>query len=684
MKLKIILIFAFFYVSASAQQLDSVRTLNEIIISSYLGDRPARNLPSSVNIIDSTQLKNYSGQSFVSVLNSTPGVKMEERSPGSYRLSIRGSLLRSPFGIRNIKMYLDEFPLTDGGGNTYLNLIDVDAINKIEILKGPDGSLFGANSGGVLRLGIFSKDTSSRYVYGGINGGSYNFLKGYAGSAVDTKINNLSFHSSWQHSDGYRENSALTRNYIQLCDVWKYNSKASLKFLLMNADLEYQTPGGLNLTQFTADPSQARPPTATAPGAVLQKAAIYNKTIFGGIIHEIKISENVKHVISVYGSGTRFKNPFITNYEERNESNAGVRTWLQTVIAPASLNCTWHLGAEAQMLGSKIENYKNNQGDKGELIASGIFSSRQGFVFTHFSLKPVQRITLEASTSLNFNNITYSQNIPALTGEQLQTLKPQLMPRVAASYAASRAISVRWIVSRGYSPPTLAEFYPSSNIFNKLLQPESGWNYETGMKYRKADGRISWDVSVFYYKLQKAITRRVNENDQEYFVNAGGTDQPGIESQIIFHLLPENYSGTVRQIILSQSYAYSPFTFSDYKNSEADYSGNRISGIPEHVATTSLKLQMTRKWKFFVQHSYVSRLPLNDANTDYAYAYNLLMAKISHTIQCKKLAVNLSAGIDNILNEKYSSGNDLNAFGGRYYNAAAPRNYFVGVNFLLK
>ena len=42
---------------------------------------------------------------------------MEERSPGSYRLSIRGSLLRSPFGVRNVKLYLDDFIFTDAGGN---------------------------------------------------------------------------------------------------------------------------------------------------------------------------------------------------------------------------------------------------------------------------------------------------------------------------------------------------------------------------------------------------------------------------------------------------------------------------------------------------------------------------------------------------------------------------------------
>lgn len=44
---------------------------------------------------------------------------------------------------------------------------------------------------------------------------------------------------------------------------------------------------------------------------------------------------------------------------------------------------------------------------------------------------------------------------------------------------------------------------------------------------------------------------------------------------------------------------------------------------------------------------------------------------------------NIFAGVDNVLDEVYSLGNDLNAFGGRYYNAAMPRNYYAGVNVIL-
>src|SRR5690606_23243429 len=110
-----------------------------------LSNQPLLQAPTSVGIVNAAMLRKQGEGTLLPALNSLPGVRMEERSPGSYRLSLRGSLLRSPWGVRNVKVYMDEFPLTDAGGNTYLNLIDPRSIHRIEILKGPDGSLFGAN-----------------------------------------------------------------------------------------------------------------------------------------------------------------------------------------------------------------------------------------------------------------------------------------------------------------------------------------------------------------------------------------------------------------------------------------------------------------------------------------------------------------------------------------------------------
>ncbi len=73
-------------------------------------------------------------------------------------------------------------------------------------------------------------------------------------------------------------------------------------------------------------------------------------------------------------------------------------------------------------------------------------------------------------------------------------------------------------------------------------------------------------------------------------------------------------------------------------------------------------------------------MPLNDANTAYAGAYQLVGGRIGYSAPVKNINLTLFTGADNLFNAKYSLGNDINAAGGRYYNAAPTANYFVGLS----
>src|SRR5690606_41474041 len=118
----------------------------------YLSQQPILGLTSSAQTINTRFLEAQQTTTLLPAVNTVAGVRMEERSPGSYRLAMRGSLIRSPVGIRNTKIYIDDLPLTDAGGNTYLHLLDPAGIHAIHSIKGPKGSLYGANSGGVINI----------------------------------------------------------------------------------------------------------------------------------------------------------------------------------------------------------------------------------------------------------------------------------------------------------------------------------------------------------------------------------------------------------------------------------------------------------------------------------------------------------------------------------------------------
>src|SRR5688572_10279146 len=144
-----LLIFCSLYFLFSFGQ-DTLRelTLDAVVVKAFEQNRNLKNVPAAVNYTGNTVLQRFSPISIVSAVNTTPGVRMEERSPGSYRVNIRGSALRSPFGVRNVKVYWNGIPITDPSGNTYFNQFAYNNFSTIEVFKGPVGSLYGAGTGG--------------------------------------------------------------------------------------------------------------------------------------------------------------------------------------------------------------------------------------------------------------------------------------------------------------------------------------------------------------------------------------------------------------------------------------------------------------------------------------------------------------------------------------------------------
>src|SRR5258705_7326802 len=147
-----LLLFLFTCCFSQKEEPDSSRTMDEVTIRAFEQNRHLKEVTAAVNYISHSQLERFNNLSILPALNSTPGVRMEERSPGSYRMNIRGSTLRSPFGVRNVKIYWNDLPLTDPGGNTYLNQLAFYNFNSVEIIKGPGSSLYGSGSGGVILL----------------------------------------------------------------------------------------------------------------------------------------------------------------------------------------------------------------------------------------------------------------------------------------------------------------------------------------------------------------------------------------------------------------------------------------------------------------------------------------------------------------------------------------------------
>ena len=669
---------------AGAQQ-DTTNHLEEVTVSAYFTEQPLLRLTTSAGVIGQSVLANQSGGSLLPALNTVPGVRMEERSPGSYRLSLRGSLLRSPFGVRNVKVYFDEIPLTDAGGNTYFNLLDAGSLSRIEILKGPDGSLFGANSGGVVLLrphGSLTGDTSPSATLR-LSGGTYGLFHQQLAASVRPASNyGFSVNQAYQRADGYRQHSAMDRKTFQTVQRWRYNANNELRLVALYSDLYYRTPGGLTAAQFADDPRLARPATATAPGAVDQQASIRNKTLVGGLVHDAQITSKFRHVASIFGMHTDFRNPFITNYELRDEGNLGFRTYIDYTNGDADV-VQWRInaGMEWQFGQNDIANYDNNGGVRGDEQAIDALRSRQHFYFARVRADIRRRLVLEASASLNYYGYAVKSSYPerdqAYTDNRFDA---EWMPRVALSYLFTPTLAWRTSVSRGYSPPTIAEVRPSDNIVNTSLAAETGWNYETGVRWQSADRRFWLDGSVFYYRMNDAIIRQLRDSGAEYFGNAGRVEQRGAELSVAAWVVEPHPTGWLRGMQVGSNLTLSKFRFGDYRVGDDDFAGNKLTGVPGSTVVSDLLIQLPRHISAYIMHNYTASIPLNDANTVFADEYHLLQAKVSWEAPIgNRLAFQFFVGGDNLFNQQYSLGNDINAFGGRFFNAAAPRNFYGGI-----
>ncbi|RZK01531.1 MAG: TonB-dependent receptor, partial [Flavobacterium sp.] len=273
---------------------------------------------------------------------------------------------------------------------------------------------------------------------------------------------------------------------------------------------------------------------------------------------------------------------------------------------------------------------------------------------------------------------------PVAVAEKNRNFSARLMPKFAASYLFNENISVRTSISKGYSPPTLAEVRSSDNIINNNLQAEAGWNYEAGLRYQTKNKRLNVDGNVFYFNLRDAIVRRLNDNDTEFFINAGGTKQLGTELESSLWLIKREDKSFLNGLLLRNSFTYSHFKFDQFQNAGNDFSGNELTGVPKHTVVSSLELNFIKGIYLFAQHNYTSSIPLNDANTAFADKYHLADLKTGiRNLNIGKIALDVSFGINNLLNQTYSLGNDLNAAANRYFNPAMKRNYYANIGLTL-
>ncbi|MGH8290067.1 MAG: TonB-dependent receptor [Steroidobacteraceae bacterium] len=157
--------------TASAGTGGTAVTLQEVVVTAFKqGAQAVQNVPSSIDVLTSSRLEAMGVSDFADFARSVPGLDFVDDGPGNKTYIIRG--INSP-GEAQTAVYFDNIPFTGigaaatafGGSQADLDLYDMQ---RIEVLRGPQGTLYGANSqSGVIRF-VTAKPDLDRYEGSGL------------------------------------------------------------------------------------------------------------------------------------------------------------------------------------------------------------------------------------------------------------------------------------------------------------------------------------------------------------------------------------------------------------------------------------------------------------------------------------------------------------------------------------
>lgn len=663
------------------QQIDtSAAELEEITVQAFEQNTRSNDAVTLVKRIDRYNSDRYNKTSLVQAFNTIAGVRMEERSPGSYRINIRGSSLRSPFGVRNVKVYWNEIPITDAGGNTYFNQLAFNNFSSMEVVKGPAGSLYGAGTGGLILMHLFDgwqRGASLEYIRG--SNGLQNILGSFRFGKEDAK-NQFSF--AHNNAAGYRDQSAMRRTNLSWVSLLKHTARQTLTASVLFTDLWYETPGALTLNEMKNNRRAARPAAAGFPSAVDAKASIHQQNFTAGITAKHQITKTLTNSTTLFGVFNQVRNAAIRNYERRLEPGMGGRTvftwnaWSEAKTKKL-LQLVW--GGEYQRGNFNTQVYRNRSGNPDTLQTNDDIQHTNANAFAQIDFKPAQGWHISTGTSMNVTQVAFQRlsSYPVL--KQERSYRNEWTPRISIKKNISEIFSLLATLSRGFSPPTISELLPSTGIISTNLDAEYGWNKEATLQYSKRFNNqlLQIDFTAFAFRLNQALVQRRDAGGADFFTNAGDVKQKGMETSLQYWIFSKKQFSNLH---FRLDHSFHHFRYGRFIQGSNDFSGKTVPSVPAHTLSALANLQHRKGYYLQLTYYYCDAIYLNDANTARADAYHLAALRVGGSKTWKdRNRFQYYLGIDNLLNMQYSLGNDINAAGGRFFNPAVGRNMYAGI-----
>lgn len=634
----------------------------------------------SVTSLGREQLRTAQAQlSLAESLGAVPGVFTlnDANFSQDLRISIRGFGARAGFGIRGIKVLLDGIPESAPDGQAQVDNLDVAAVNRLEVLRGASGGLWGNASGGVLSLSTDDPPTENGQIFAGgrFAAGSFGFRQMHVKAGI--RLGKIAATASMtdQRLDGYREHAALRARLTNAKIVWSPDSTSTLKLLLNHTNSpQADDPGGL-----TAAQADTVPRAANAANVRFQAGESLRQGR-AALVYEKKLGRRQILRLRSYAAGRDFENrlPFQNGgqvaFQRFFAGGGGQYDWA-AVSLPIRLTAGFDLDRQAD----ERQRFFNNDGLRGDqnLDQTEIFAGAGAYALAHWS---PGRFTV--SGGLRYDAVLLRADDHFLSdGDQSGRERfRRASPWAGVVYRIGPQWNVYANATTNFETPTLTELSNNpagTGGFSTELRPQRTLSLEAGLRGHSGHGRLgrlAWELALFRTHTRDELTPYEigGQPGRTYYRNAGAAIRQGLEVSLQWF--------PVGGLALLATYSYSDFYFETYNTPAGDFAGNRLPGLPRQHGQAELRWHHKSGLFAFGTARLTGDLFADDANTVQVDQYVWLKARAGWRYGFGAITIEIFAGADNLGDVRYFNNVRPNAAAGRYFEPGAGRTWLCGVS----
>lgn len=602
-------------------------TLDPIVVSSDFREKKLSETSDAVTVIGEDRIYDKSAQVFAEVVGSVPNVNFSAGGSRSKYIQIRGMGETGQFETPlnpTVGLMIDGIDFSNA--TLGASLFDV---KQIEVLRGPQGTTFGANAlAGVVAVES-NEPTKETEAHLEATVGNYNtraFGAAVGGTLVDnTLLGRFSIYKN--DSDGFIKNSYLKRKDTNGLD--ELTAKAKLKWLVSEdhtIDFTYMHINNDNGYD-AFNRNNTRTTESDQPGRDAQKTnafAIKSTYQVNPAFHvETRVSHSNSDIEYSYDEDWTYTNEYYTSFDQylrdKKQTELDVRMLSDEEGKIFDQTTDWTFGVY----------YKKYTSD---LVRNNTYFSAP---FTSQYEAKSKAIYGQLNTAIN----TKLKLVTGLRAEQWKTdysdsdgtifngTENLIGGKIGLEYQANVSQLFYATLSRGYKPGGFNPVTDTSGL-PKQYETETLWNVDLGVNGTYLNGQLNNRTNFFYGKRkdQQVGTSYVTESYKytDYITNAAKGTYYGLETEFDYH--PND------EITFFASLGLLHAEFDSFYNPVDDVSkdGRAPSQSPKYQYNLGVNYMLTENWTIKGNVEGRGSYYFSNTHDQKSSAYQLLNASIEY------------------------------------------------------